>query len=215
MNIDDDDLRAAAEMTSDDLHRELEVFVVRRESCWPAWLYRQYHHYRSDVEVDAAMFEEAIAGVGHGEGPDLLWDLYCDGKLDIGFHPSVIATAWSMANFPESCLDSEVWYDLFSRAGYTHNGQPSPPAPRPREPVTVYRGCIAEHRFGMAWTGDVERARRFANDPGLNGAGCVYVVRVLPRAVLAYIDRQGPHEDEYVLDASTDYLNDNTVREHG
>jgi hypothetical protein len=207
-DIDSDDLRAAAEMTSEDLHHELDIFAVSRESCWPAWLYRQYHRYRSDVEVDAAMFDRALGAVGDN-GPELLRDLYHAGRLDIGFHPGVVPAAWAASRFPEGHeLD---WWDLFSRAGYTRTGQPSPPAPRPRKPVTVYRGCIPEHRFGMAWTGDIERARRFANDPGLNGAGCVYVVRVLPRAVLAYIDGQGHHKDEYVLDPSPDCLNDNTV----
>jgi hypothetical protein len=210
MNIDDDDLIAAAgAMTSEDLHRELDMFVVRREAHWPDWLYRQYHRYRSDVEVDADMFNRALVAVGD-KGPELLRDLYHAGRLDIGFHPGVVPAAWSMAEFPESHeLD---WWDLFVRARYTHNGQPAPPAPRPREPVTVYRGCIPEHRFGMAWTSDVERARRFANHPGLNGAGRVYVARVLPRAVLAYIDGHGHHEDEYVIDSSPVYLNDKTVR---
>jgi hypothetical protein len=211
MNIDDDDLIAAAgAMTSEDLHSELEMFVVRSEAHWPDWLYRQYHPYRSDVEIDAHMFDQAIAAVGRNHGPELLHNLYSSGKLDIGFHPGVVATAWSMAEFPESHeLD---WWDLFSRAGYTHNGQPAPPAPRPRHPVTLYRGCTPDRRFGMAWTGTVEIARWFAEHPRLNGTGKVYVARVLPRAVLAYIGESECGEDEYVIDSSPVYLNDKTVR---
>jgi hypothetical protein len=35
MNIDDDDLIAAGDMSSEDLHRELERLVVMREPHWP------------------------------------------------------------------------------------------------------------------------------------------------------------------------------------
>jgi hypothetical protein len=212
MNVDDDDLIAAADMTSEDLHRELDVFVVRREPYWPDWLYRQYHSYRADCEIDADMFNRALAAVGRDNGPELLFQLHHAGALDIGYYPSVVADAWSMAEFPETHFDMpETWRDLFEQAGYTHDGQP---AKRPTRPVTVYRGCHHDRRFGMSWTADLDRAQWFADRDLGHGTGQVYVFDAPPAALLAFIDASGRHEREYVLDPSPDYLNDNTVSEY-
>jgi hypothetical protein len=213
MNIDDDDVRAAGDMTSEDLHRELEKLTIRREPHWPDWLTRQGIYYRSDRELDAEMFTQACLALGRNEGPALLFDLYHGGGLDIGECPSVVADVWSMAEFPESHFDlPETWRDLFEIAGYTHDGQP---APRPSAPITVYRGCHHERRFGMSWTPDLERAQWFADRDLGHGTGHVYVHRAVPRELLAFIDASNRHEAEYVLDPSPDYLNDNTVSDHG
>lgn len=211
MDTDDDDLWAAGEMTSEDLHRELEMLTVRRESHWPDWLSRQGIYYRSDRELDGYMFAQALANVGRDNGPALLFDLYHAGALDIGECPSVVAHAWSMAEFPESHFDMpETWRDLFERAGYTHEGRP---APRPSAPVTVYRGCHHKRRFGMAWTADLERAQWFADPERREGAKHVYVHRADPWELLAFINESGRHEAEYVIDP--EYLNDSTVGVNG
>lgn len=211
MSIDDDDLWAAGQMTSEDLHRELESLTVRREPHWPEWLTQQGgRYYLSDRELDAEMFTQACYALDRNEGPALLFDLYHAGALDLGYHPSVVADVWKMAEFPERHFEMpETWRDLFEAAGYTHDGQP---APRPSAPVTVYRGCHHERRFGMAWTDDLERAQWFAARDLGKGAGRVYVHRAAPRELLAFID--GRHEREYVLDPSPDYLNDKTVSEY-
>jgi hypothetical protein len=59
MSIDDDDLRGASDMTSEDLHRELERLITRREPHWPDWLTRQGIYYHSDRDLDAETFTQA------------------------------------------------------------------------------------------------------------------------------------------------------------
>src|ERR1700744_1124127 len=74
--IDEDDLRAAGDMTSEDLHRELENLIVTREPHWPEWLTRQGIYYPSDRELDAEMFPRTCYALNRNEGPALLFDLY-------------------------------------------------------------------------------------------------------------------------------------------
>lgn len=125
MNLDDDDLVAAGDMTSEDLHRELESLTTRRESPWPDWLTRQGIYYHSDRDLDAETFTQAAFALDRNEGPALLFDPYHAGALDIGEYPSVVAAVWLMAEFPESHFDlPETWRDLFEGAGYTHDGRP-------------------------------------------------------------------------------------------
>lgn len=213
MSIDDDDLRAAANMSSEDIHRELENLTVRREPHWPEWLTRQGIYYHSDRDdLDADMFTQACYALGRNEGPALLFDLYHSGYLNISAYPSVVADVWSMAEFPEPDFDlPETWRDLFEEAGYTHDGQR---ASRPSAPITLYRGCHHERRFGMAWTDDLERAHWFADRDLGHGTGRVYVHRAGPLELLAFTDASNRGEREYVLDPSPDCLNDNTVSEH-
>lgn len=210
--LDEEDLTAVGDMSSEDMHRELENLYIRRELWWPDWLTRQGIYYRCDRELDAEMFSQACCALDRNEGPALLFDLYHAGAIDIGYYPSVVADVWSMAEFPERHFEMpDTWRDLFEAAGYTHDGQP---APRPTAPVTVYRGCDHERRFGMAWTDDLERAQWFADRNLGKGTGQVYVHRAVPSELLAFIDASNRHEREYVLHASPDYLNDNTVSQY-
>lgn len=68
MNIDDDDLTCACDMTSEDLHRELENLVFVREPHWPEWLTRQGTYYRSDRELDAELFTQARCALDSNQG---------------------------------------------------------------------------------------------------------------------------------------------------
>lgn len=121
----------------------------------------------------------------------------------------MVADVWSKAGFPESLFDMpETWRDLFEVAGYTLDGRP---APRQSQPVTVYRGCSAERRFGMSWTTDLDGARWFANRDLRKGAGRLYVFDAAPASMLAFIHESGRREAEYVIDPY--YLSDNTVSE--
>jgi hypothetical protein len=59
------------------------------------------------------------------------------------------------------------------------------------------RGC----KRGMAWSTDVDVARRFAYDRiSSRPVGNVYSARIAPELLLAYID-EGHNEDEWVIDA--------------
>ncbi len=112
-----------------------------------------------------------------------------------------------MCEFPAAYFDPPaMWVDLFDEAGYTVDGQS---APRPTQPVTLYRGCHHDRRFGMSWTADLERARWFADrDLGL-GPGLVYVTTADPKSLLAFIGDGHRRESEYVVDPT--YLNDDVI----
>ena len=86
--------------------------------------------------------------------------------------------------------------NIFRRVGYLGT------APPPQAPVSVHRGVsTAEHRDGLSWTTDFERARWFATDSRNAGGaeqGFVYSLEAPPEIVLGrFTDRS---EDEYVLD---------------
>ena len=132
-----------------------------RESFWVDGLYLDEHgFYGFDGKMDSETFSTAGDHVGRNNMPALLFDLVQRGVLGIEQHPVVVVEAWMMAEFPASNVHPEFWVDWFETAGYTHNGHPSP---RPKAPVTQYRGCAPERRFGMSWTtgSHCEAARLF------------------------------------------------------
>jgi len=170
-------------------------------------LYQDENGYYGFDGEDAETFSAAHGHVGRNNGPALLFDLTYNGVLDVEQHPGVVAETWTMAEFSAGkLLDTAEWVELFETAGYTHNGQPSP---RPKQPVTLYRGCAPERRFGMSWTTHVDRARWFADRNLGHGTGNVYVYQAEPFALLAFIDESGRGEAEYVIDPA--YLSDDTV----
>ncbi len=124
-------------------------------------LYEDENGYYFDGQIDAEIFSAASSRVGRNNAPALLCDLYYGKSLDLAAHPSVVARAWSLPEYPERCIRRGIWVQLFRTAGYTHDGQPASP---PTEPITVYRGCTPDGRAGMAWTSDLAMARRFAHD---------------------------------------------------
>jgi hypothetical protein len=181
-----------------------------REEWWSPGLYLdEDSYYRfTGGEMDTETFDEAALDLGRNEGPALLFDLHCQRIIDVGEHPAVVASVWTTAEFPESKYDPRtIWVDLFGEAGYTHDGKR---APRPSEPVTVYRGCSHDRRFGMSWSTDVDRARWFADRDLGKGKGHVYVVTAPPESLLAFIHEFGRSEAEYVIDPQ--YLSDDNVK---
>jgi MFS superfamily sulfate permease-like transporter len=59
----------------------------------------------------------------------------------------------------------------------------------PEAPVTLYRGCAPERRFGMSWTTDLDRARWFAERDLSHGTGNVYVYQASPALVKPALGR--------------------------
>ena len=177
-----------------------------RESWWIDGLYRdETDSYRYDGEMTAEQFEKARHDLGRNEGPALLFDLWYTGSIDLHESPGVVAAVWTMAEFPASAFDPPtMWVDLFDEAGFTRDGLP---AQRPDKPVTVYRGCHHDRRFGMSWTTDLDRARWFAARGPKTGN--VYTVDAQPQWLLAYIHEWGRREAEYVIDPQ--YLSDDVV----
>ena len=104
-----------------------------------------------------------------------------------------------MAEWPANNLPAGQWVDLFEEAGFTRDGKP---VPRPQRPVTLYRGCHHERRFGMSWTTDRAQAEWFVGRNLGRGVGRIYTHRAGAVELLAYIHESGRRENEYVLDSS-------------
>jgi hypothetical protein len=170
-----------------------------RAPWWPDGLYEDENgYYRFNGQIDAETFCAAYTSLGRNNAPALLFDLYYSKSLDLAWHPGFVADAWSSAEYPERCLEPDIWATLFRTAGYGHDGQLATP---PTEPITVYRGCTPDGREGMGWTSDLAMARRFAHGQ-LRGRplGHVYAFDAPPDALLAYIHETGRQESEYVID---------------
>jgi len=179
-----------------------------RGEWWVAGLYRdEAGYYRFNGEMACDIFSTALRHVGRNDGPALLHDLHFAGALSVSECPGSVAEAWSMAEFPCSLLEPDVWVELFEEAGYTTDGQPTQ---RPRKAVTVYRGCHPERRDGMSWTTDIDRAQWFADRDLGSGAGVVFEAEISPGFLLAYIHKSHRGEAEYVVDPAA--LNDDVVK---
>ena len=164
----------------------------------PWWVHgeneNKYFRYVRDVDPDTLL---AALVFDTAKVPAQLYELVMESLVDLKEAPGVVADAWSSTEYPERCLSTDKWVDLFGRAGYTHDFKPDW---RPTEPVTVYRGCTPEGREGMAWTSDLEVARRFARKAG-RPRGHVYTFDAPPDALLAYIWYAAGlyEENEYVI----------------
>lgn len=135
--------------------------------------------------------------------------------LDLASKASAVMEAWSMAEFPEQYAPTRMWVQMFQDACdddrdlYLADGEVVNRAEDlaglmlPDDRVRLYRGAIPDRRFGLAWTGDLDRAKWFAKrfDGIKDGvSGKVYVADIPAEWVLAHIT--GRTEDEYVVDTS-------------
>ncbi|BBY52933.1 hypothetical protein H7J07_00455 [Mycobacterium koreense] len=189
-----------------------------REDFWPAGLWEDDAGYRfddehtnDDGEVTYEQYRSAAGAVGRNNAPALLSELYGQGQLDLWSCPGAVIDAWTGHDWPTRVLPPSDWVDYFEEAGYTHNGKP---APRPVEPVTVYRGCSHDARHGMSWTTDLDMAKRFASGEmwAYPIKGNVYIATIEPTHLLAYVDKERRGEAEYVVDPIA--LSDDTVKIH-
>ncbi|MDN5918775.1 MAG: hypothetical protein L0I76_27400 [Pseudonocardia sp.] len=139
------------------------------------------------VALSRAEWETAAARVGHERAPALLVELTEADLLPAEVLPRAVADAWTGPRRPTHRLDPEQWVELFGAAGYAVDGEP---APRPGAPVRLYRGDVDEHRAGMTWTEDRERAT----------AGCAtaWTTLAAPEALLARFT--AADGGEYVVD---------------
>lgn len=198
---------------------------LAREAHWPLGLYKDEGGYYlvqpESLSVDCEMFRRFNAAVGQNNGPSLLLDFVARGILQLS--PSTaraVIDAWSGADRPERLLGTGTWLGFFTEVGFTFEGES---AARPPVSLELFRGCTADlsfdedsgeeydSRFGMSWTSDIQIARRFAYD-AISGRkeGAVYAATVEPEFLLAYIDKFGRNESEWVIDPRG--LSDQSVR---
>ena len=146
-------------------------------------------------------FDAAMGYRGRNDGPDIL--LECWHTMPEAERPDTLAYVWSLAEWPERYLGTDIWVTWFRSVGFVSEaGQPAPV-----EPLQLYRGSTWGRRRGMAWTSDLDRARWFADRTtrfgllGHGGTGHVFGAVVSPAGVLAYIDRaDGRGEGEIIVD---------------
>lgn len=140
-------------------------------------------------------FERWVERVGRTNAPALLFDAWYGEIIDQDTLTAVVGPIWSDAEYPDRCLDRDIWRDLFDAGGYTVDGQP---AERPTEPVELWRGTVPERRTDWSWTTDRTIAEKFA--AGLRGRkpGRLYRLLCPPHALLAANTERG--EAEYVVD---------------
>jgi hypothetical protein len=139
----------------------------------------------------------ALVRVGRNNGPALIAGLHCEWRLTPAAATAHVGGAWSAVAFPEDCLDRETWVELFGDAGYTVDRVP---APRPTEPLRLYRGAPVSRRDRMSWTDDLATARRFASgEMWGTEPDTVWTALVEPsRLLCANLDGRG--EREYIID---------------
>lgn len=138
----------------------------------------------------------ACVSVGRNGAPGLLSWLSAHSLLSPEVTTACVAEAWSMAEYPERCLDQDDWRDLFELAGYTVDGKP---AARPSHALVLWRGCPDSRRDGWSWTGDRAVAERFASGRHYRrDAGELWRAEVEPWRLFAHDN--GRNECEYVVD---------------
>jgi hypothetical protein len=125
--------------------------------------------------------------------PDLLLALIESDCLTEDATRELLEDVWVTVEFPEQNGGSQRWMDAFDMAGWVSDDE----SERPTEPMVLYRGAIEDHKVGMAWTADPERAAWFAQrlSSGME-PGHVYRRTFQPREILARF--AGRNEDEYV-----------------
>jgi hypothetical protein len=117
-----------------------------------------------------------------------------------------VAAAW--AQEVDIVAWQAVWVDIFRDTGFLANGCP---APRPEQPITLYRGCGLGGQFGLSWTTDADTACLFARLAGPPAAVYAHLAEPHELLLYAHIGTEGEGYDEYVLDPA--YLNGDNVVE--
>lgn len=139
--------------------------------------------------------------------PKLLYLAHCHDVLkNDDEYREALADTWTAAEWPEQYMDTDLWVDYFTDAGFiTDEGQP---AERPDQPMVLWRGATVDRKFGMAWTDQPHTAnwfaKRFAGSLGEKDQPVkVFRCVVPPDVLLAHFEGRGEHEwvvDPYFLE---------------
>lgn len=135
--------------------------------------------------------------LGRNYGPMLLE--YVGEELPHDTLAVAVSEVWTMVEYPDAALSHERWRYWWRETGFTSDGIT---APRPTEPMRLYRGAVAlpaYRRRDWSWSDDRAVAERFAVG-GLGGrpAGVVWTALVPPQHILGFIS--GRNESEWVVD---------------
>jgi hypothetical protein len=147
----------------------------------------------SQTELDRYLLAE-----GRNSAPAVLWAAWEGETISFDVLAATVGSVWSLAEFPDQCLEREQWLELFQSASFTVDGQR---APRPKEPLTLWRGSVAERRSDWSWTVDRKVAKRYAGGTMFGRPnGEVWQVTAPPEALLAAnLGPDGRKESEYIV----------------
>lgn len=131
-----------------------------------------------------------------GHLAEMASELYDRGLLMGPVLARAVPTAWTLSASPLRVLGHERWRELFAATGFTIDGVPAPPPPRP---VVLYRAASHLRRRGWSWTLDLSVAAGFVLRHGfVGGVAHIYSAEVPPSAMLAAISP----ESEVVVDTA-------------
>lgn len=133
--------------------------------------------------------------VGRNSGPMLMWELHEFGQLEANAY-RLAGVVWSSAEYPENALDRSEWRTLFQSAGFTIDGVP---APRPAEPLRLWRGSVPERRANWSWTSSREIAVDYARGIARRPNGNLWTAQVEPWRIFCR-NEESRKEFEYVVD---------------
>lgn len=145
--------------------------------------------------LTTAELEMLISRAGRTHGPEFLATAYAEGKVDADTVTALVGPVWSSTEYPDRQLDHDTWRWLFDVAGFTVDGKS---APRPENPMRLYRGTVPERREDWSWSRDIKVALKFAAGVRGRPPGRLWVCSVPPAHMLAINTERG--EDEVVVD---------------
>ncbi|MFE1885478.1 hypothetical protein [Streptomyces diastatochromogenes] len=145
--------------------------------------------------LTTAELERLISRAGRNYGPAFLDEAYAEAKVAAETVAALVGPVWSSAEYPDKQLDRDTWRWLFDVAGFTVDGKP---APRPENPMRLYRGAVPERRADWSWSRDIKVALKFAAGVRGRPPGRLWVCSVPPAHMLAINTERG--EDEVVVD---------------
>ncbi|MDV9168728.1 hypothetical protein R6V09_01040 [Streptomyces sp. W16] len=146
-------------------------------------------------QLTTAELENLISRAGRIYGPEFLEEAVSEAKVTAETVTALVGPVWSSTEYPDRQLDHDTWRWLFNVAGFTVDGKP---APRPTEPMRLYRGSVPERRTDWSWTRDIKVALKFAAGVRGRDPGRLWVCKVPPEHMLAANTERD--EDEVVVD---------------
>lgn len=152
------------------------------------WVTAAKHSHGTLTKADLL---RAIVSVPAVQMPDVLWGFHQAG-LPTAILTEHLASTWSTVEYPDRLLDHRHWRTMFEHAGYTRNGHP---APKPTQPVRLWRGSTPQRRTDWSWTTDRDVAHQFGHlRKGYRPVGQLWTALVPPEYLYAENTERGEAE---------------------
>lgn len=124
--------------------------------------------------------------------PLFLWAIHQDKRIPTDLIRPYVIDAWAHAYRAELIMQRHGWIELFDAAGYTVDGAL---APRPTEPLILWRGAHPDYARNLTWTADRTDALPYADKPGRR----LYWASVAPWRLYGALTGLGEEPAQYVI----------------